>query len=50
MHVKVVVRTPAKLTEKQKKLFAELLAEEKEDAKKAGKSKNIFEKIGDAFK
>jgi molecular chaperone DnaJ len=50
MHVKVVVRTPAKLTEKQKKVFAELLAEEKEDAKTAGKSKNIFEKIGDAFK
>jgi molecular chaperone DnaJ len=50
MHVKVVVRTPAKLSEKQKKIFGELLAEEKEDAKKAGKSKNIFEKIGDAFK
>ena len=50
MHVRVVVRTPTKLSEKQRKLFGELLAEEKEDAKKAGRSKNIFEKIGEAFK
>jgi molecular chaperone DnaJ len=49
MHVKVVVRTPAKLTDKQKKIFAELLAEEKEEQKK-GKPRNIFEKIGEAFK
>ncbi len=35
MHVKVVVRTPAKLSEKQKRILGELLAEEKEDAKKA---------------
>lgn len=50
MHVRVVVRTPTKLSDKQRKLFAEMLAEEKEDAKKAGKPKNIFEKIGEAFK
>ena len=49
MHVKVAVRTPAKLTEKQRKLFGELLAEEKEEQKK-GKPRNIFEKIGEAFK
>jgi len=49
MHVKVVVRTPPRLSDKQKKLFAELLAEEKEEQKK-GKPRNIFEKIGEAFK
>ncbi|MGA9141047.1 MAG: molecular chaperone DnaJ [Methanocella sp.] len=49
MHVKVVVRTPPKLSDKQRKLFTELLAEEKEEQKK-GKPRNIFEKIGEAFK
>jgi DnaJ-class molecular chaperone with C-terminal Zn finger domain len=49
MHVKVVVRTPEKMSDKHKKIFAELLAEEKEEQKK-GKPRNIFEKIGDAFK
>ncbi|HMK46217.1 MAG TPA: molecular chaperone DnaJ [Methanocella sp.] len=49
MHVKVVVKTPAKLSDKQRRLYTEILAEEKEEAKK-GKYKNIFEKIGDAFK
>ena len=48
MHVKVVVKVPQKLSEKQKKLYQELAADEKENAK--NKSKNIFEKIGDAFK
>ena len=49
MHVRVVVRTPTRLSDKQRKLFAELLAEEKEEQKK-GKPRNIFEKIGEAFK
>jgi molecular chaperone DnaJ len=49
MHVKVVVRTPAKLNDTQRKVFNELLAEEKEEQKK-GKPRNIFEKIGEAFK
>ena len=49
MHVKVIVRTPTKLSEKHRKLFAELLSEEKEEQKK-GKPRNIFEKIGEAFK
>lgn len=49
MHVKVIVRTPHKLSDKQKKLFTELLAEEREEQKK-GKPRNIFEKIGEAFK
>ena len=48
MHVKVVVRTPTKLSDKQRKIFADLLAEEKEEQKKD--RRNIFEKIGDAFK
>jgi molecular chaperone DnaJ len=47
MHVKVVVKVPTKLNEKQKKLYQELAAEEKESK---GKNKNIFERIGDAFK
>jgi molecular chaperone DnaJ len=49
MHVRVVVRTPARLSEKQRKIFSDLLAEEKEELKK-GKHRNIFEKIGEAFK
>ncbi|WP_424357471.1 molecular chaperone DnaJ [Methanocella sp. MCL-LM] len=49
MHVKVVIKTPAKLSDSQRKMYAEILAAEKEEAKK-GKHKNIFEKIGDAFK
>ncbi len=48
MHVKVVVKVPQKLNEKQKKLYQELAAEEIENAK--NKNKNIFERIGDAFK
>ncbi len=48
MHVKVVVKVPTKLNDKQRKLFQELAVDEKENAK--NKSKNIFEKIGDAFK
>ncbi len=47
MHVKVVVKVPTKLNEKQKKLYQELAADEKENK---GKNKNIFERIGDAFK
>lgn len=50
MHVKVVVRTPTKLNDRQKRLFMELAAEEKDDAKGSGKSKNFFKKIEDAFK
>jgi molecular chaperone DnaJ len=46
--VKVVVKVPQKLSEKQKKLYQELAADEKESAK--NKNKNIFERIGDAFK
>ncbi|HTX43938.1 MAG TPA: molecular chaperone DnaJ, partial [Methanocella sp.] len=48
MHVKVVVKVPQKLSEKQKKLYQELAADEKENAK--NKNKNLFERIGDAFK
>jgi molecular chaperone DnaJ len=48
MHVKIVVKVPTRLNEKQKKLYQELAAEDIENAK--NKSKNIFEKIGDAFK
>jgi molecular chaperone DnaJ len=48
MHVKVVVKVPQKLSDKQRKLYQELAADEKENAKNKGK--NIFEKIGDAFK
>ena len=49
MHVKVIVKVPQKLTDKQKKLYLELAADDKENAAK-NKSKNIFERIGDAFK
>jgi molecular chaperone DnaJ len=48
MHVKVVVKVPQKLSDKQKKLYQELAAEENLNVK--NKDKNIFEKIGDAFK
>jgi molecular chaperone DnaJ len=47
MHVKVIVKVPQRLSEKQKKLYQELAADEKESK---GKNKNIFERIGDAFK
>lgn len=50
MRVRLIVKTPTRLSEKQKKLMTEMLAEEKEDAKKGEKHKNIFEKIGEAFK
>ncbi|CAJ35418.1 molecular chaperone DnaJ [Methanocella arvoryzae] len=49
MHVKVVIKTPSKLSDSQRKMYAEILAAEKEEARK-GKHKTIFEKIGDAFK
>jgi molecular chaperone DnaJ len=48
MHVKVIVKVPQKLSEKQRKLYLELAADDKENAK--NKNKNIFERIGDAFK
>jgi molecular chaperone DnaJ len=48
MHVKVVVKVPQKLSEHQRKLYLELAADEKESLK--NKNKNIFERIGDAFK
>ncbi len=47
MHVKVVIKVPQRLSEKQRKLYQELAADEKESK---GKNKNIFERIGDAFK
>jgi molecular chaperone DnaJ len=47
MHVKVVVKIPTRLNEKQRKLYQELAAEEKAGR---NKDKNIFERIGDAFK
>lgn len=50
MHVKVVVKTPTHLNEKQKKIYSDMLAEEKEELSKSGKHRNIFEKIGEAFK
>lgn len=48
MHVKVVVKVPTRLNEKQKKIYQELASDEKENAR--NKNKNIFERIGDAFK
>jgi molecular chaperone DnaJ len=48
MHVKVVVKVPQKLSDHQRKLYQELAADEKENMK--NKNKNIFERIGDAFK
>jgi molecular chaperone DnaJ len=48
MHVKVIVKVPQKLSEHQRKLYQELAADELENAK--SKNKNIFERIGDAFK
>jgi molecular chaperone DnaJ len=48
MHVKVLVKVPTKLSDKQKKIFLDLAADEHENVK--NKNKNIFEKIGDAFK
>ena len=48
MHVKVVIKTPAKIADNHRKMYAEILAAEKEESNK--KHKNIFEKIGDAFK
>jgi molecular chaperone DnaJ len=48
MHVKVVVKVPAKLSDHQRKLYQELANDEKENAR--NKNKNIFERIGDAFK
>lgn len=48
MHVKVIVKVPQKLSDKQRKLYLELAADDKENAK--NKNKNIFERIGDAFK
>jgi len=51
MHVKVVVKVPQKLSEHQKKLYQELAAEENSGrGKDKEKDKNIFERIGDAFK
>jgi molecular chaperone DnaJ len=47
MHVKVVVKVPTRLNDKQKKLYQELAADEKVSK---NKDKNIFERIGDAFK
>lgn len=49
MHVKVQVRVPQKLSEHQRRLYQELAAEES-SGKNKDKDKNIFEKIGDAFK
>lgn len=48
MHVKVLVKVPTKLSDKQKKIFQELAVDERDNVK--NKNKNIFEKIGDAFK
>lgn len=48
MHVKVVIKTPAKISDSHRKMYAEILAAEKDESNK--KHKNIFEKIGDAFK
>ncbi|HTY90794.1 MAG TPA: molecular chaperone DnaJ [Methanocella sp.] len=50
MHVKVLVKVPKKLTEHQRKLYEELAVDEKENTKNKNDNKNIFEKIGDAFK
>jgi molecular chaperone DnaJ len=48
MHVKVLVKVPTRLSDHQRKLYQELAADEKENTK--NKNKNIFERIGDAFK
>jgi molecular chaperone DnaJ len=48
MHVKVLVKVPTKLSDKQKKIFQDLAVDEQDNVK--NKNKNIFEKIGDAFK
>ncbi len=48
MHVKVLVKVPTRLSDKQKKIFQDLAADERDNMK--NKNKNIFEKIGDAFK
>jgi molecular chaperone DnaJ len=50
MHIKVVVKTPTGLSDKQKKLLMELEGIDAEASKSHDKNKNIFEKIGDAFK
>ncbi len=49
MHVKVVVKVPQRLSEHQRKLYQELAADE-HAGKGKEKDKNIFERIGDAFK
>jgi len=47
LHIQVVVKTPAKLTQRQKELFQELAVTNNE--KLANVSKGIFEKVKNAF-
>ncbi|WP_230740473.1 molecular chaperone DnaJ [Methanooceanicella nereidis] len=48
--VRVIVKTPTKMSEEQRKLFLELAERDGIGIKAQSKGKNIFEKIGDAFK